>query len=544
MTPSLTSKHVPVLIAGAGPVGLSLAIELAYRGIRCLIVEQTDGSVDFPTTNLANTRTCEHLRRWGIADRMRFESGYPTDYPRNYLFVTRMTGYEIARFDHPANGDPASRSPFSPEGRLWISKPYFDPVLHKHVKTLPTVEVRYETSLESFRQDSDEVVADIVDKKTGHHESIEADYLVGCDGGKSNIRRALGIPFQGVFSQGMNVAVLFRSPFLKSISYGPAVMYQIINAHINGTVAAVDGKELWRLNIRNVNQEQIDALNAPEKLRHALGQNIPFSLLDVRPWTGHCVVAEKYQEGRVFLAGDAAHLNWPTGGFGMNTGVGDAVDIGWKLTAMLKGWGGAHLLDSYTAERKPIAMINVNEAAEMRANYDNQTPFSPKIEENSDEGHQLRDKARAAIIRTRGKEFQHDSAGIELGYRYENSPICISDGTTPPALDHGLYVPSTWPGVRAPHVWLNDGRSTLDLFGKGFTFLHLSGKATDTNTITQAANNVGLPLEVAALDDPKVCEVYERSFVLVRPDGHVAWRGDALPPNAEEVIEKVRGAAS
>ena len=159
----------------------------------------------------------------------------------------------------------------------------------------------------------------------------------------------------------------------------------------------------------------------------------------------------------------------------MNTGVGDAVDIGWKLAAVLQGWGGAHLLDSYTAERKPIAMINVNEAAEMRASFDTQTPFSPKIAEDSDEGRQLREKARAAIMRTRAKEFQHDSAGIELGYRYENSPICVADGTPAPPLDHGLYVPSTWPGARAPHVWLKDGRSTLDLFGKGFTLLNLSG---------------------------------------------------------------------
>ena len=539
----MVAKRVPVLIAGAGPVGLALAIELAWRDIRCLVVEQSDGSVDFPTTNLANTRTCEHLRRWGIAHRMRFESGYPTDYPRNYLFVTRMTGYEIARFDHPANGDPASRSPFSPEGRLWISKPYFDPVLHEHVKTLPTVEIRYETSLESFRQDSKKVIADMIDKKTGQHESIEADYLIGSDGGRSNIRRALGIQYQGVFAQGMNVAILFRSPLLKSISYGPAVMYQIINANINGTIAAVDGMELWRLNIRNVKQEQIDALNAPEKLRHALGENIPFELLDVRPWTGHCVVAEKYQERRVFLAGDAAHLNWPTGGFGMNTGVGDAVDIGWKMAAVLKGWGGAHLLDTYTAERKPIAMINVNEAADMRANYDNQTPFSAKIEEDSEEGQQLREKARAAIMRTRAKEFQHDSAGIELGYRYENSPICVPDGTPPPALDHGLYVPSTWPGARAPHVWLQDGRSTLDLFGKGFTLLDLSIKTTDTNPITEAANNVCLPLEVVKMCDETVREVYERDLILVRPDGHVAWRSDELPENVQEIIDKVRGAA-
>jgi 2-polyprenyl-6-methoxyphenol hydroxylase-like FAD-dependent oxidoreductase len=451
-----------------------------------------------------------------------------------------MDGYEIARFDHPANSDPNSRSPFSPEGRLWISKPYFDPVLHKHVATLPQVEIRYCTEFKSFEQRSDRVTAKVVDAKTGREETIKADYLVGCDGGRSNIRRALGIQYEGVFSQGMNVAVLFRSRLLQLIKHGPAVQYQIINAQINGAIAAVDGKELWRLNIRNVKQEQIDSLNAPEKLRFALGEKIPFELLAVRPWTGHCVVAEKYQDGRVFLAGDAAHLNWPAGGFGMNTGVGDAVDIGWKLAAVLHGWGDANLLNSYTAERKPIAMINVNEAAEMRASFDTQTPFSPKIGDDSDEGQQLRDKARAAIMRTRAKEFQHDSAGIELGYRYENSPICVTDGTPAPELDHGLYVPSTWPGVRAPHAWLKDGRSTLDLFGKGFVLLNFSD--TNASSFTNTANRIGLPLEVLNLDEPMVRETYERSLVLVRPDGHVAWRGDAVPENALEIIDKVRGA--
>jgi 2-polyprenyl-6-methoxyphenol hydroxylase-like FAD-dependent oxidoreductase len=541
MSENSLSTRIPVLIAGAGPVGLALAIELAYRNIRCLVVEQTDGSVDFPTTNLANTRTVEHLRRWGFADRMRFESGYPTDYPRNYLFVTRMDGYEIARFDHPANGAPDARSPHSPEGRLWISKPYFDPVLHKHVATLPQVEVRYETSFESFRQDGAQVIAEVLNKKNGQKEIIEADYLVGCDGGRSNIRRALEIKYEGIFSQGMNVAVLFRSPLLKIIAHGPAVQYQIINAQINGAIAAVDGNELWRLNIRNVKQEQIDTLNAPEKLRFALGDNIPFELIAVRPWTGHCVVADRYQDRRVFLAGDAAHLNWPAGGFGMNTGIGDAVDIGWKLAAVLQGWGGTKLLDSYTVERKPIAMINVNEAAEMRASFDTQAPFAPQISEDSDAGRQLREKARAVTMRTRAKEFKHDSAGIELGYRYENSPICVADGTPAPELDHGLYVPSTWPGVRAPHVWLKDGRSTLDLFGKGFVLLNFSG--VNTNSFTQAAKPVGLPLEVINLDEPKVRETYERNLVLVRPDGQVAWRGDTLPNNVSEIIDKVRGAA-
>jgi 2-polyprenyl-6-methoxyphenol hydroxylase-like FAD-dependent oxidoreductase len=543
MTKSAPTQHVPVLIAGAGPVGLSLAIELAYRGVRCLVVEQTDGSVDFPTTNLANTRTVEHLRRWGLADRMRFQSGYPTDYPRNYLFVTSMDGYEIARFDHPANGDPGSRSQYSPEGRLWISKPYFDPVLHGHVKMLPTVEGRYDTSCESFQQDDQKVLVEIVHRETGRRDRIEADYLIGCDGGRSAIRRALGIQFQGVFAQGMNVAVLFRSPLLQHTNHGPAVQYQIINAQVNGAIAAVDGKELWRLNIRNVKQEQLDMLNAPEKLRWALGENIPFELLAVRPWTGHCVVAERYQEGRVFLAGDAAHLNWPAGGFGMNTGVGDAVDIGWKLAAVLQGWGGARLLDSYTAERKPIAMINVNEAAEMRASFDNQTPFAPTIGEDSDEGKQLREKARAAIMRTRAKEFQNDSAGIELGYRYENSPICVSDGTPAPPLDHGLYMPSTWPGTRAPHLWLKDQRSILDLFGKGFTLLDLSSAGIDISGFAAAAANVGLPLHVIRVDQPQAREIYERHLVMVRPDGHVAWRGDGPPANGASIIDHIRGAA-
>jgi len=318
------------------------------------------------------------------------------------------------------------------------------------------------------------------------------------------------------------------------------VQYQIINSQINGAIAAVDGKELWRLNIRNMKEEQLESLNAPEKLRAALGDHVPFDLLAVRPWTGHCVVAQRYQQGRVFLAGDAAHLNWPAGGFGMNTGIGDAVDIGWKLAAVLQGWGGPHLLDSYTAERKPIAMINVNEAAEMRASFDHQTPFAPKIEEDSEEGTQLREKARAAIMRTRAKEFQHDSAGIELGYRYENSPICIADGTPPPPLDHGHYVPSTWPGSRAPHVWLKDGRSTLDLFGKGFVLVAFT--ESTTSSFTDAAQRAGVPLEVIGMDDKQVREIYERNFVLVRPDGHVAWRGNAIPGNTNEIIDKVRGA--
>ncbi|HKA32250.1 MAG TPA: FAD-dependent monooxygenase [Candidatus Binatia bacterium] len=535
-------KRYPVLIAGGGPTGLALAAELGWRGIECLVIEQGDGSVEFPTTNLVNTRTCEHLRRWGIADEVRYRSGFPSDYPRNYIFVTRMNGHEIARFDHPAAADSAARSPYSPEGRIWVSKPFFDPILQKHVRNLPGVEVRYRLAFKSFRQDENGVSVAVVDQESGARGEIEADYLVGCDGGRSNVRRQLGIELQGAFSQGMNVAVLFRSPLLSISRHGPAVQYQIINADIQGAIAAVDARELWRLNIRGVKPDQIDSLDAAGKLRHALGENVPFEITAVRPWTGHCVVAERYRDGRVFLAGDAAHLLWPAGGFGMNTGVGDAVDLGWKLAAVLQGWGGPKLLESYEPERRPIGMRNVQEASEMRAGYDQALNVSPLLDADTEEGRAVREKARAAILKTRAKEFQNDSPGIELGYSYDDSPICVGDGTPVPPFDHGVYIPTTRPGARAPHAALAGGRSTLDLFGRGFVLLALDSDKAEAAPLAAAAKRKRVPFEVVRLDNMNVKRIYGRALVLVRPDGHVVWRGDKISSDAAAIIDRVRGA--
>ncbi len=539
---TISRKRYPVVIAGGGPTGLALAAELGWRGIECLVVEQGDGSVDFPTTNLVNTRTCEHLRRWGIADEVRYRSRFPSDYPRNYVFVTRMSGHEIARFDHPAAADPGARSPYSPEGRIWVSKPFFDPILQKHVRNLPGVDVRYRTAFESFRQSERSVSVTVVDAETGASSEIDADYLVGCDGGRSNVRRQLGIELQGAFSQGMNVAVLFRSPLLSIARFGPAVQYQIINADIQGAIAAVDGRELWRLNIRGVKPDQVDSLDAAGKLRHALGANVPFEIVSVRPWTGHCVVAERYRDGRVFLAGDAAHLLWPAGGFGMNTGVGDAVDLGWKLTAVLQSWGRPKLLDSYEPERRPIGMRNVQEASEMRSGYDQALQVSPLLDTDTEEGRVLREKARAAILRTRAKEFQNDSPGIELGYSYDDSPICVGDGTPAPPFEQGVYNPTTRPGARAPHVALAGGQSTLDLFGRGFVLLARADNKAEAGPLAAAARQARVPLEVVELNEPEARRIYERRLVLARPDGHVAWRGDEAPADPAAIIERVRGA--
>ena len=527
-----------MLIAGSGPAGLALAIELGWRGVSCLLVDQGDGTVEFATTNLVNTRTSEHLRRWGLVEEVR-NAGFPLDYPRNYVFVTRLDNYELARFEHPSNRE--GRSPYSPEGRIWCPKPFFDPVLQRYAQALPLVELRYGVRLESFRQDDKGVVAQVVNVASGRDEEIMAEYLVACDGGASTIRRQLGIELQGKFIEGLNLAIFFKSPLLSHHPHGKAVQYQVVNAKVQGTVVAIDGGEEWRLNFRGIHPGDLESLDAGQYLRDALGNQIPFEISSVRPWTAHRVVAESYRRGRVFVAGDAAHLLWPAGGFGMNTAVGDSVDLGWKLAATLQGWGGPNLLDSYEPERRPIGIRNVTEAGDLRAGFDKQMPMSATLEEDSEEGARLRLKAAEVIIKTRGKEFAHDSLGIELGYRYEGSPICVPDGTPAPPLDHAVYLPTTWPGARAPHAWLKDGRSTLDLFGRGFTLLSL-GWGLDTSRFESAAARCGLPLEVVDLDEPDVYKLYECRCILVRPDGHVAWRGDDLPADPREVIDRVCGA--
>ncbi len=390
------SKRCPVLIAGGGPSGLALAIELGWRGVACILVEQSDGTVEFPTTNLANTRTSEHLRRWGLIDQIRF-AGFPPDFPRSYIFVTRVFGHELARFEHPSNGDPQSRSPYSPEGRIWCPKHFFDPVLQRHAKATRSVQLCFNTRLESFHQDANRVLAEVFDIAHNRREQITADYLVGCDGGGSSVRRQLGIRMEGNFVEGQNVAILFRSSRLLSNSHGKAVMYQVSNHKMLGAVAAVDGHELWRVNLRGIRPDQLPSLDSAQLVRDSLGPDVPFEVLSVRPWDAHRVVAERYGKGRVFLAGDAAHLLWPAGGFGMNTGIGDSVDLGWKLAATIQGWGGPRLLDSYEPERRPIGIRNVNEAGDMRADFDVQIPTSALLEEDSEEGNRLREKAREAF---------------------------------------------------------------------------------------------------------------------------------------------------
>ncbi|MDX3713205.1 FAD-dependent monooxygenase [Streptomyces europaeiscabiei] len=291
----------------------------------------------------------------------------------------------------------------------------------------------------------------------------------------------------------------------------------------------------WRLSVYLDEEPYPD--DAVTWIREAVGAPIDVEILAAQPWSGHCVVARTSREGRVFLAGDAAHLLWPKGGFGANTRIGDAVDLGWKLAATLQGWGDMALLDSYEQERRPIAVRNVTEASSSwRA--DAQLVPDPVLDHTDAVGERVRREMGEEIRESRAKEFR--CTGVQLGYRYSGSPICVPDGSPEPPDEPDEYIPSTWPGCRAPHVWLPDGSSVLDHFGRGFTLV-VSGSA-DPMPLVEAARGCGVPLTVLRLADPAAAELYERPLVLVRPDGHVGWRGRRAPADPVVVLDILRGA--
>jgi len=303
---------------------------------------------------------------------------------------------------------------------------------------------------------------------------------------------------------------------------------------------SLDGRALYRFGINGKSYyDAPESVDAEALFRGAVGKDVPHQILSVRRWMARNVVAERYRHGRIFLAGDAAHLNHPAAGLGLNTGLGDAVDLGWKLAAVLQGWGGAKLLDSYEAERRPVGERNVAHADASHASERTQ-PTHPEIAMSTAEGAEARRKMGEELARIQIKRVLTD--GLALGYRYAPSPIVWSDGGVVPPSAVSEYRPTTAPGSRAPHAFLSDGRSTLDLFGSGFTLLRLGADALHPSGLERAFAERRVPLTVVAIADPAISALYERALVLVRPDGHVAWRGDQEPTDPGAVVDHIRGA--
>lgn len=536
------TKVLPVLIVGGGPVGLAVAAELGFHGVRCLLVEQGDGAVVEAKMFATGIRTMELCRRWGIADRVR-SWGFPPDFPFDNVFVTSLTGHELGRIPLPSLSE-TRPPPVSPEHPMHCPQFVFDPLLAAFASSLPSVTLRYNCRLDGLRQDVAGVSAELVDERSGARETVRAQYLVGCDGYASTVRRALGIELRGRRVVNRSVNIMFRTPDLAALhDKGNAGRYVLIGPEGTwATFVAADGKERWRLTVYGSDALDVAALDVDAVIRRAVGRDFDFEVLTVGNWTRRMLVADRYGEGRVFLAGDCVHVMPPNGGFGMNTGIGDAVDLGWKLAAVHEGWADPRLLDSYEAERRPVGVRACEEALR---NFDRLTSSTryPDILDDTDAGAATRD-ALGTRLAAANRLAWEDPLGIHLGYRYEESPICVSDGPPlPPGPPHD-YVPTSRPGARAPHVWLGDGRSILDLFGRGFTLLRLGSDAPAADTLAAAAARRGVPLSVVTITSAEAQAVYERRLVLVRPDGHVAWRGDAAPSAAEaaRIVEVVRGA--
>jgi 2-polyprenyl-6-methoxyphenol hydroxylase-like FAD-dependent oxidoreductase len=541
-----------VAIVGGGPVGLATAIELGLRGISCVVLEQGDGQVGNAKFVDINMRTMEFCRRWGIADEVR-DRGFNPDYAQDLIYVTTLTGYLLGRQPFPAFSQ-FRTPPTTPERIARCPQTIFDPILRRTAEALPAVRLRYQTRCERVSQDGDGVTLTLVDTATGKREELRAGYVACCEGANSSIRETLGIGLDGAGTLSLNANVVFFSEeFLRVHDKGPGFYTAIGPEGRWASVLAIDGGTLWRLQLTKPFETTVfPKADAEAWVRRFMGRDFAFEVRSAIVWSRREVVAASYRSGRVFLLGDAAHQLSPTGGFGLNTGIGDVTNLAWKLAAVIDGWGGPELLPSYEAERKPIGTQNVA-AATGRWQHNEAvggTP-GPAILESGAEGDRVRADVSAALQRILdrancGYDYgpRYEDAGMQLGYSYENSPVIVPDGTPPPLNDHRTYYPIARPGIRAPHFWLDERTSILDLFGTGFVLLRLSRHAPAADVFVAAAAKRGIPLTVHSFDIPQLFHIYNRQLVLVRPDGHVAWRSDELPTDAQHVLDVVRGSAA
>ena len=438
MDTTLTGRQV--LIVGAGPVGLALAIELGQRGIPCLLIERNDRVGYAPRAKTTNVRTREHLRRWGIADKLRAASPLGMDYPSNVVFCTRLAGPEITRFENASYCAPG-RNPLYSEHGQWIPQYTLEEVMRAHAATLPSVEIRFRHELRSFEQDGRHIRALVRDLARGRELQVEADYLVGADGARSLVRELIGAKLEGSYGLSRNYNVVFRAPGLaQAHGHGPATMYWQVNGDAPSLIGPMDSGDTWFFMPTGIKEGwKLDPADAPALIRQATGIDLPYEVLSTDEWVASRFLADKYRDRRVFLAGDACHLHPPFGGYGMNMGVADGVDLGWKLAAVLQGWGGARLLDSYESERRPVHELVLDEAVLNHSLLSNQL-WQEGLDADSDAGAGLRRETGRRIQQAKVREFAN--LGVVKGYRYEGSPVIAPDGSPAPTHDFINYVPS------------------------------------------------------------------------------------------------------
>lgn len=536
------SNEIEVLVVGAGPVGLTLANDLGRRGIRCTLIESKEAPQFWPKMERANARTMEMYRRIGLADGIR-KVGLRSDCPMDVYVVTSLNEPPLLRLRYPSVDEAKAECRATNDGSgslepyQLVSQYSLEPFLKAEAEKLPTVNVRFGCELVDFRQD--EAGVDAVIRTAQGTETVRASYLVGCDGGTSFVRRQLGIKLRGEGGLMSLRQGLFRCDELfdllpKGNGPGRGRHYHVADDKATFLIMQ-DSTRHWTLHATVDTDEEMK-----EQFEKAVGFPIKYELLHCSPWKQNLLLADRYRDRRVFLAGDSAHLVIPTGGLGMNTGVGDAFDLSWKLAAVLRGWGGEQLLASYEQERRQVGERNIGAsryASLGRRKW--RSMYRPDLREDTPQGRQNRENlARVADVEQRKT---NEMIGAEMGYRYVDSPIIMNIPGGPEHLFRE-YVPTTWPGARLPHVWLDDGTAMQDkLPTEGYSLLRLGRKPREVSALVEAFSSWGAPLTVLDVPDRIARELYGHDLILLRPDMHIVWRGDSLPEDVAEIARVATG---
>ncbi len=533
--------NVPVLIAGGGPVGLTLSLELAHQGIRSIVAERNPTTTRHPKMDLTNGRSMELYRRIGMADRLR-KVGVPEQSPFDIVWVDRLASHELCRFPYPSSAQAKQIRQQQNDGTLTLEAPMrvsqivIEPALKAAADESPLAETWFGWNVESFRQDPCGVTTQLRNTATGETREVRSQYLVGCDGGNSTVRQQLGIELKGASNAANAFMVHFRSD-ARDLLQRFGVAWHIQTG--GGTLIAQNDKDIWTLQAFLPPGVTGEDLEPHTVLRDWIGTDFDYEILQANPWRAHFLVADTYRKDRIFIAGDACHQWMPTGGYGMNCGVADAANLGWKLAAAVQRWGGEALLDSYEQERRPVAQMSLQTS---RRHLDVRGQLAQAYASAGDlSGDSPQAAARRAELGRRILELgnaENEGWGAEHGYRYE-SVINAQEPGEPPVFDPLSYTPSTWPGSRLPHVFLADGTAVYDRLGAWYTLLVLNGM--DATEFQRAASQAGVPVQVLSIADDTASRIYGSPLLLVRPDQHVAWRGNTLPADCAALLSRVAG---
>jgi 2-polyprenyl-6-methoxyphenol hydroxylase-like FAD-dependent oxidoreductase len=531
-----------VVVVGAGPVGLTLAIDLGRRGVACTLVEKKPAPEFLPKMERCNARTMEVFRRMGLADRVR-AAGLDRRVPMDVYIALALNEPPLLHLPYPSVEEAEAQIAACNDGSMprepyqLISQYTLEPLLKAAAEQLPSVAVRYGLEFVSLTQDDAGVTAMLRDGE-GRAEAIRTRYLVGCDGGSSPVRKQLGIQLRGEGNLLRFFQALYHAPDLFdripiANGPGPGRHYHIADDQATFLIMQ-DSTRHWTLHALVDRPEEM-----ARQFERTIGVPVPYEMLYVGEWKQNLLLADRYGTSRVFLAGDSIHLVIPTGGLGMNMGVGDAIDLSWKLHATLRGWGGPNLLASYEVERRQVGDRNVGAsryASLGRRKWRSQ--YRPNIRDATPEGQATRDTL-AAVANVEQRKT-NEMIGAELGYRYVGSPIVWDEPGGPEHLFRE-YVPTTWPGARLPHVWLRAGCSVHDCIGDGYTLLRHGRSKADTTGLERAMRAQDAPFTVLRIDEQAPRDVYGYDLLLLRPDLHVAWRGNAAPDDPARLAALVTG---